>query len=1025
MTLDIAVIGLACRFPGADGADALWRVLNLGRSTLTRFEHGAAPELAADPNYVPVGGVLEDVECFDAPFFGFTAREAAFLDPQHRLFLECVWEALEDAGVSLEACRDIGVFGGASLNSYMIRNLAARPELLSTPQGFLSLVSNEKDYLATRVAYKLNLYGPAVTVQTACSTSLVAVNVAAQSLVLGECSLAVAGGVSVKVPQGLGYLHQEGMPFSVDGACRPFDAAGSGTVFGSGAGVVVLKPLDDAIEDRDDIYAVIRAIAVNNDGGRNVGFTAPSVEGQAEVIRRALAVAEWSAADVGYVEAHGTATPLGDPIEVAALQEGYETPGAGPCRIGSVKSNIGHMETAAGVAGLIKIALMLKRRRLVPSAGYAHPNPLIAFQGSRLEVQTESTPWETTEGVPRRAGLSSFGMGGTNVHMLLEEAPAAAASPAAPARPHSVLTLSARSEAALDARAHALADWIEARDGEDVPALAGYLQTRRTALERRNAVVVTDAADAVAGLRSPARGIRGRADPAASDPVFLYCGGGAQYPAMARGLYRSEPVFRATVERCAAGFEPLIGQDLRDYVNPPDDRVSTLVERMQRPDAMFPALFTVQHAMGEWLAHLGLRPGLVMGHSNGEYAAAVRAGVLSEEAAIALVAARSVLMTRMAPGSMLSVPLPAEALRDVADGHGLSIAAENGPKSTALSGELAPLAAARMEIEATLGVRCRDVHVAAALHSHLTSAIAQDFAAVVAAWAPGFRTPLVRWISTVHGGLVGDDTPLDAAYWVRHLCEPVRFRAAARTLLGAGDVGTCLDLGPGHVAADLLRQNMAGAGPRLVNLGRNAVDRSADTKVAAAALGKLWAAGATIDWSALQGGRSAMKHDLPPYPWQRKRHWIEVSETAAAAAGRDLDLTQATRTDEAAASDDRGTLSTPYAAPQTETEQALLPVWQDFLGVSRIGTADHFIELGGTSLLATSLVDTINRVFDVELELGVFLGAGNVGGVAAEIDRLVAAREERLLADALQQIEGKSTEELRTLLGTPGFTTHG
>lgn len=496
MRHDIAIIGLACRLPGAASPTELWELLSAGRSAISRFDAqaldaaGTAPALRQQPNFVPAAGVLPDIELFDAGFFGIPAPEAAVLDPQHRVFLECVWEALEDAGCPLvDGARDIGVYAGASLNAYLIRNLACDPAFLSTPAGFMSLIGNEKDYLATRVAYKFNLHGPAITVQTACSSSLVAVHLAMQSLVLGECDIAVAGGVSVKVPQTAGYLHQDGMPFASDGQCRPFDAAGTGTVFGSGAGVVVLKPLEAAQRDGDHVYAVIRASACNNDGNRKVGFTAPSVDGQADVIRRALALAEVEPGQVSYIEAHGTATPMGDPIEVAALQEAYEAgPRAAPCALGSIKSNLGHVETAAGVSGLIKVALMLQHRRLVPSLGFEQSNPHIAFDGSRLRVQTLAQHWPALPGKLRCAGLSSFGMGGTNVHMVLQEAPAREPTPVR-RRPFAILPLSARSPRALAALNASMGAWFEARPQADIHDVACQLQTRRSALETRQAVV--------------------------------------------------------------------------------------------------------------------------------------------------------------------------------------------------------------------------------------------------------------------------------------------------------------------------------------------------------------------------------------------------------------------------------------------------------------------------------------------------------------------------------------------------------
>ena len=958
--------------------------------------------------------MIDNIENFDAQFFGVPAREAVVLDPQHRVFLECVVEALEDAGIALDACgNDIGVFAGASLNSYLIRNLACDPRFLSTPSGFMSLISNEKDYLATRVAYKLNLHGPALTVQTACSTSLVAVHLAAQSLILGECDTAIAGGVSIKVPQEAGYLHQEGMPFSKDGHCRSFDASGTGTVFGSGAGVVVLKTLESALDNGDEIYAIIRSSACNNDGNRKVGFVAPSVEGQAEVIRRALTLAETDPGDVGYVEAHGTATPLGDPIEVAALQQAYEGAEHSPCRIGSIKSNIGHMETAAGVAGLIKTALMLKNRRFLPSVGFEKPNPHIKFDGSRLRVQTADEEWNVSDGKPRKAGVSSFGMGGTNVHMILEEASAGQIRPG-PVRPEAVLLLSAKSKSALAERARDLSQWLAARPGTNVHSLAAYLQTKRSGHEFRQAVVCHSAEDAAAALGSqPHRHILARLAAAGASPAFLYCGGGAQYPGMMQGLYEFEPEFRQTVDRCAQAFKRLNGHDLMPFFLGAASLSIDLAEQMQAPDVMFPALFTAQHAMGSLLESWGILPSLVMGHSNGEYAAAIRAGVMDELTAIELVAARSSLMMKLPVGGMISVPLAATEVLPFATLFKLSIGAENSARNNALSGEHSSLAHAKTAIEAEKGVTCRPIHVGAALHSHLMREIAEEFAEIVRKHR--FDAPRIPWISSVTGAHMSAARAPGSEYWVRHLCQPVKFMAAAQTLLSGTEPPVVIDMGPGRVAGDLLRQNMGDNASPIVQMSRAVTDTAFDTSTAGAALAKLWTLGAPVDWHSYQRGIQPAKHDLPAYPWQRKRYWIDAPDDAKAGPLADLvwELDEETQDNEG---ERRAGLTSAFASPNTPTEEAVAATWARFFGMQDIGIFDSFIELGGTSLLATEVLAKLNSDFTVNLPLGQFLELGNISQIAARIEALVAANERDLMAEAMAEIEGKTEEELLALL---------
>lgn len=1027
MSFDIAIIGLSNRFPGAPDKHAFWRMLTVGDTSFTTLSPedlraaGTPDDLAETPGFVPVASMLDDIESFDADFFGIPAREALVLDPQHRLFLECVWEAFEDAGLDPGRTPSVGVFAGASLNSYLIRNLTCNPLLLSTPDGFLSLISNEKDYLATRVSYKLNLHGPAVTVQSACSTSLVAVHQAVQSLLIGECDVAVAGGVSVKAPQQGGYLHREGMPFSADGRCRSFDADGSGTIFGSGAGVVVLKPLEDAERDGDDIYCVIRASAMNNDGDRKVGFTAPSTDGQVEVIRRAVALSDCPASSISYVEAHATATPLGDPIEAAALAEVYGPGRSEPLRIGSVKANIGHMETAAGVAGLIKTALMLKHGRLVPNPGFSTPNPNIDFDGWNMSVQTENSEWGGPQA--RRAGVSSFGMGGTNIHMVLESPPAPGVAREVPPRQpedENMFVLSARSDAALTAMGIGLADWLDSHPETSPHALAANLRDRRVALTHRQTFLARDIGEAKAKLRRADLNDNyfGTSANERKPVAFVYCGGGAQYPGMCAGLL-DEPVFKEAAERAAAAFQPLIGHDLLAMLDASAASDARLAERMQRPDIMFPALFTVQNAMGELLESRGLAPDLVMGHSNGEYAAAVRAGVMTEDAAIRLVAARSTLMMSMPDGGMISVASPAGTVAKIAQECGLSIGAENAADSTALSGPLAALERAIPLISEQLGLEARHLHVGAALHSHLTEAIAGDFARALD--RESFAAPRIRWISSVTGTFMDPARAPDASYWKTHLTGTVRFRAAAETFLSMTNSHIALDIGPNCVAGDLLRQNAQQAnlgGLQAVQATRSHSAATPDRTVMRAALARCWAMGAELARPAGSGGMAAEKLDLPSYPWQRRRYWIDAPATAGKAASIEAAMAALATAGEGQEPLERPVLTSPYVAPETETERQLLALWIRYLDDRQIGTADDFIELGGTSLLATEVVGAIRSEFDAPLDLGAFLEAKTIAAIARLIDTLTAESEAALLREAFAEIAGKSDEQLGDILAT-------
>ncbi len=610
--------------------------------------------------------VLEDAELFDADFFGYPPREAAVTDPQHRVFLECAWEALEDAGYDAGKAGSVGVYAGASTNTYLLNNLLLDREATAAVSAFELNLGNSAAFLPTNVSYKLDLRGPSVFVQTACSTSLVAVHLAVQALLNGECGLALAGGVSVNVPQRSGYLYQDDMVFSPDGHCRSFDARARGTVGGSGVGIVVLKRLEEALADGDRIRAVVRGSAINNDGAGKVGLTAPSVAGQADVIREALEVAQVHPESVGYVEAHGSGTPLGDPIEVAALTEAFrdKTERRGFCAIGSVKSNFGHLDAAAGVAGLIKAVLMLEHRELPPSLHFEQPNPEIAFERSPFYVQTALQPWaEGNEGEPRRAGVSSFGLGGTNAHVVLEEAPAAADAPAL-ARRQQLLVLSARSAAALEAAASRLADRLAAEPAVELADVAYTLAAGRRAFSHRRAVVCRDVAGAVAALRSETK----PSPPTSGEPpvVFLFAGHGAQRVGMTAALYQEEPSFRRHFDRSTELLLPDLGRDLRELLMPAPGRGEEAAHELRRAACGQAALFAVEHALASLWMEWGVRPRAMLGHSVGEYVAACLAGVFPLEQALRLVVARGRLFEELPEGAMLAVLLPEEELLPLA-----------------------------------------------------------------------------------------------------------------------------------------------------------------------------------------------------------------------------------------------------------------------------------------------------------------------------------------------------------------------
>ncbi|HEY2737715.1 MAG TPA: type I polyketide synthase, partial [Thermoanaerobaculia bacterium] len=857
------------------------------------------PGLLADERYVRAKGTLAGAELFDSAFFGFTPREAEIMDPQHRIFLETAWEALEDAGCDPErAAGRIGLFAGSGPSSYLVTNLLpgiGRDERLATAGELQLLLLNDRDFLATRASYKLNLRGPSLVVQTACSTSLVAVHLACQSLLTGDCDAALAGGVSISTPLVGGYTWEEGGVMSPDGCCRAFDAAAGGSVSGDGCGVVMLKRLVDALADGDTIHAVIRASAVNNDGSGKVGYTAPGVEGQATVIAESLMMAEVDAASIGYVEAHGSGTTLGDPIEVAALTQAFASAGAPPRSIalGSVKTNVGHCNAAAGIAGFIKTVLALEHGTIPPSLHFEAPNPQIDFAAGPFYVPTAATPWPET-GEPRRAGVSSFGMGGTNVHAVLEEAPPEKTD-AAPARPWQLLPLSARTPAALDAAAARLADHLENHPDRSLADVAWTLQTGRRAFEHRRIAVAQDVPGAVAVLRG-ARAVNGKREGNGRPVVFLLPGLGDQYAGMARGLYDGEPVFRAAFDQCAERLEGRLGRDLRTVLfagttkNTGQD-LRTLLRRETGPDrspeegsdlhrTLFaqPLCFAVEYALARLVMSWGIEPEAMIGYSVGEYVAACLAGVLSLEDALDLVARRAQLIAELPGGAMLAVPLPeADVLPLLGETGELSVAATNGPHLTVVAGPAAAMDGleSRLAGRGASTIRLPTTH---AFHSAMMRPAVAALTEAVRRVKIQQPEPRIPYLSNVTGDWITGAAIADPGYWARHMEGTVRFaEGAARLLAEPGRV--YLELGPGGSLGALLRQHPeAPAGLVAVTALPRAGEGRADTEVLLEAVGRLWIAGAEIDWERLQGidqGARRQRIRLPTYPFERQRCWID------------------------------------------------------------------------------------------------------------------------------------------------------
>lgn len=944
---DIAIVGMAGRWPGATTVAQLWSAIAAGRVTvaeLTRGElvaAGVAEETLDDPAYVPARGTIADPDRFDADFFGIPPKEAAIMDPQHRLLLQTAWETLESANLTGDApFGRVGVFAGAGFNYYLLNHVLARPEVVDT-HGLLSVVlGNEKDHLAAKVAYRLDLGGPAVTVQTACSTSLVAVHLACQSLRSGDADVALAGGACVAVPQQEGYVYEPKGITSPDGACRPFDAGANGTVPGNGVALVALKRLADAHRDGDTIYAVIKGSAINNDGGAKVGYTAPGMAGQVDVLARAYGAAGVDPASVGYVEAHGTATEMGDAIELAALTEVFGA--AAACSLGAVKANVGHLDAAAGVTGLIKAALSLHFGQIPPLAGLKQPRAELLDRSTPFTVDPVGRAWD--DGRVRRAGVSSFGLGGTNAHVVLEEH--------VPARPEesdvdsgeAVLTVSARTPEALRESADRLAEHLRGEPELNPHDVALTLQSHRRHFPHRLAVTAADLPAAVRGLR---RG-QGRERLRRPRVVFLLPGQGAEAAGMAAGPYERYPSFRADIDRGAAYLRELTGVDLRDVL------VGTDPENLvHRTDITQPALLLHSYAFGRLLMSWGVRPAALVGHSVGELAAACLAGELDLTDALRLVATRGRLMQEAPEGGMLVV-LAARAdveahLAEPTELSELDIAAVNTSAVTVVAGPVGELAALRARLDA-VGVTHRTMPAGRAFHSRMMTAAAAALATVPVTHRP--RT--VDVISSVSGAVLPRGQVRDAGYWPEQLRRPVDFLAAITTAAAAGPV-VFVEVGPGTALTGSARQIAADAATVAVQ------PRRSGARDLVAAAGTLWSLGVPVDWAAVRDGRPATRVTLPTYPFARTRHWLDPTPAAPVAAPE------------------------PVVSAGDSVLDQVLTLWRSMLGDADIDADTSFFAAGGESLLFIRMVSRVQRTFGVTVPVADLSSAPTPRTLAAQV----------------------------------------
>ncbi|WP_162817734.1 amino acid adenylation domain-containing protein [Niabella yanshanensis] len=953
----VAIVGMAGRFPGAATIEAFWEVLKEGKETISFFEKEeidkAVPEsILNSPLYVRARGILDDVDHFDAGLFGINPKLAELMDPQMRIFLEVSREVLETTGLlNDDDGYKIGVFAGSNTNTYFNNNVFFNKDKIETQGYYQTMSVSEKDYLATRVAYHLNLKGPAVNVNSACSTSLLAIAQAVESLRLGQCDAAIAGGVAVNVPVKSGHLYEEGAMFSDDGRCRPFDAQAKGTVFSDGAGVVLLKRLEDALADKDLVYAVIKGIGVNNDGGGKGSFTAPSTGGQAEAISMAIQDAGVEAADISYIEAHGTATPLGDPIEVEGLKLAFgEQQEQQYCAIGSVKSNIGHLTHAAGVAGVIKTSLSLFNRKLVPSVNYKTPNPSIDFTNSPFVVNTQLKDWRVKG--KRMAGVSSFGIGGTNVHIILEEVEQLASQKDVESGAQ-IISWSSKTERSNILFGKKLLSFIQKNSSSSLTAIARHLQTTRPSLGVRTALVARD----IAGLRAQLEDeellrVETRTI-AESDPnlVFVFPGQGSQFVNMGKELYDNEPVYKAAVDECAELLMHIINEDIRNVLFAEESEAAS--EKLKNTYYTQPATFIVSYALAKYYMSIGINPVAMVGHSIGEFVCAHLAGVMSLSDVIKIVAARASLISQLPAGTMLSVRAPGDKVRSLMP-DSLSVAAINAPNLCVVSGDVVEVNrfSALLDEHQIINKSLRTSH---AFHSGMMDPILAPLKDVIASCK--LSAPKIPILSTVMASWLTDSQAQDAAYWSEHARATVNFSDAISELVSALNP-VFLEVGPGNATTTLIKQHntqLASRAIHSIETGKVNNDLISVNK----AIAKLWTAGVNMNWSLVQKGTGiAHLHNLPTYAYDKKKYWIEPAHVQQVSDGS---ISAFSSENEEGADGGDLTADQPLKRIISILEEASGNKMEDF------NPNLSFIELGFDSLLLTQIASTLKREFKVPI----------------------------------------------------------
>ncbi|MCU0288681.1 MAG: acyltransferase domain-containing protein [Acidobacteria bacterium] len=992
--LEIAVIGMAGRFPGAKNISEFWENLKNGVESISFFTdreleaEGIEPELLNNPDFVKAKGVMADIELFDADFFNFTPLEAEMMDPQLRIFHECSWEALEDAGYNPDNYDGlIGVYAGNAVNHYWVAK-AIFDKKYSLYGGLKMNLLNI--HFSTHVSYALNLKGPSLTTQTACSTSLVTIHTACMALLSGECHIALAGGISIMPPQKGGYWYQKGMISSPDGHCRAFDARAAGAVPGDGVGVVVLKMLQPAIDDRDYIYALVKGSAINNDGRRKVGYTAPSINGQAEVIKAALLTAGVEPGSISYIEAHGTGTELGDPVEIEALRMVFQKNQEKSIPIGSVKTNVGHLNSAAGVTGFIKTVLALKYQLIPPSLHFETPNPKLDIDHSPFFVNTILRPWENKK-YPRRAGVSSFGLGGTNAHVVLEEYSVASGGQepfckkvrrfGLPKTFNYLILLSARTPAALEKHTRNMVTYFEKNPGVNLDDVVYTLQKRRKAFQHRKMIVCSTTQEAIEVLATPNKKVKTYFARQDRPPViFMFSGQGAQYPNMGLDLYEKIPAFRAEMDHC---FKILNRpeKEHRSYQS-----YGTYIPNDQA------AVFIFGYALAKMLLKWGITPRAMIGYSLGEYIAACIAGVFSLEDALKLIVTRGKLMNQTPVGAMLSVPLLETELEPLLSAYpGLSLAIVNGP-TCIVSGTDEAINHFENDMKQKR-LLCIRINISQAAHSNLMQEIKEQLIAEISKIT--LKKPVIPYISNVTGDWITVEQATNPRYWGEQLCAAVRFSNGIQELLKEKN-SLFVEVGPGRMLGTIVRQHPdKNDSHQIMNLVKHPQEKAADDYFLLNKIGQLWLYGVNIDWNQYYADHAEKRNHvpLPTYPFERRRYWIEadphrITGQNSTPPGDSPKTPLPVHTAQPNPVEIKD-IDYEYRAPRDEVEETITIAWQELLGFERIGIDDNFFELNGDSVTATQVISRLQQLYPIEISLQSFFEEPTVAHLAGIIKELL------------------------------------